>query len=180
LGALSVVVAAACTERQRALDELQRVQHTEELGREADTAGVWRPTARDPLTLKLSVPARAPRGALVPVRVLLHNGSRRPVAVGLGQFEDVEVLVSRVDKPAGEGAVYGPMQLQGQRPSRGSVMTDAIPPGRDSAFQVLWPQTDDMGHQVPPGPYRVRAVVNAQLVGRQRMWTDWAVVTVEP
>lgn len=172
---------AACAEPQLTLDQLQRYQDTEALGGQADTAGAWRPTSADPVTITLSVPAQVPRGVPVPVQVLLHNGSVRPVSVGLGQREDMEVVISRIDKPARQGAVFGPMQLRNQqRRARATVVTDPILPGRDSTFQVLWPQTDDLGHRVPPGRYKVRAVVNAQLLARQRMWTNWATVTVTP
>lgn len=163
------------------LDEMQRLQSTEDLGRQADTATVWRSTADDPVTLTLSVPARTARGTPVPVRVLLHNGGTRPVSIGLGQNEDMEVVVSRVDRPAQQGAVFGPTQLPGRvQRARATVVTDPIRPGRDSTFEILWPQTDDLGHRVPPGPYRLRAVVNAQLVGTRRLWTDWATVVVAP
>lgn len=178
--AVPLLLATACG-GDLSLDELQRFQATEQMGRQADTAKTWQPTANDPVTLTLTVPKRVARGTPVPVRVLLHNGSARPVSIGLGQNEDMELLVARVDRPARQGAVYGPAQLQEQQ-QRGAatVITDPIRPGRDSTFQVLWPQTDDLGHRVPPGSYRVRAVLNAELLGSRRLWTDWATVVVAP
>ena len=174
---VAVLLLVAACGGDLSLDELQRVQTTEELGRQADTAATWHPTAEDPVTLTLTVPGRAARGVPVPVRVRLQNGSTRSVSVGLGRNEDVELLVSRVDRSAQQGAVFGPAQLQRGRATVGS---DPIRPGRDSTFEVLWPQTDDIGHRVPPGSYRVRAVLNAQLLNRRRLWTDWATVVVAP
>lgn len=180
LAAVFLLLATACG-GDLSLDELQRFQATEEMGRQADTATTWHPTADDPVMLTLAVPARAARGTPVPVRVQLHNGSGRPVSIGLGQNEDVELLVARVDRPARQGALFGPAQLQmREQRGRATVVTDPIRSGRDSTFEVLWPQTDDLGHRVPPGPYRVRAVVNAQLVSSRRLWTDWATVVVAP
>lgn len=175
---LAACLAVACG-AQLSLDELQRYQSTGELGGEADTAVTWRPTPRDPVTLALTVPARVARGAPIPIRVLLHNGGARPVSVGLGQNQDVEVVVARVDRPARQGSVFGPSPLFQQR-GRTAVITDPIRAGRDSVFEVVWPQTDDVGHRVPAGPYRLRAVINAELLGTRRLWTDWATVVVAP
>lgn len=160
------------------LDQLDRFATTEALGAEADAAVAWRPTPRDPVTLTLIVPARAAAGEPVPVRVRLYNGSPQPVTVGLGQYDDVQLVVARVDRPAKQGAVFGPPQLK--RSTGGAVVTDPIRPGRDSTLEVWWPQTDDLGHRVPAGTYRLRAVVNAQLVSTRRLWTDWATVAIAP
>lgn len=176
--ALVGAVAVACG-RQLSLDELQRYQSTGLLGGEADTAATWSPTERDPVTVSISVPAQAVRGTPVPIRVRLHNGGARPVSVGLGQNEDVEVVVARVDKPARQGSVFGPPPTP-QQHTRAAVVTDPIRAGRDSVFEVLWPQTDDVGHRVPAGRYRMRAVINAELLNSRRLWTDWATVVVAP
>lgn len=175
----TAAVAVACG-RQLSLDELQRYQSTSLLGGEADTAPTWSPTTRDPVTISISVPTQAaPRGTPIPIRVRLHNGGTRPVSVGLGQNEDVEVVVARVDKPARQGSLFGPPPPP-QQYRRAAVVTDPIRAGRDSVFEVLWPQTDDVGHRVPAGQYRLRAVVNAELLSSRRLWTDWATVVVAP
>ena len=150
---------------------------TVNLGTDAEKAQTWQPTAQEPLTIELTAPATVRVGAEVPIRVKVHNGSDRPVGVGFGQRRAFDVLVSRAQGRADSSAVWSLPKLYS--PVRDVTVTDPVAPGRDTAFAIVWPGVDDAGQKVPPGAYRIRATVSAQLVSRQQLWTAWVPITVQ-
>jgi hypothetical protein len=146
------------------------------LATRAMRARTWEPTPDEALTLQLEVPPSVKRGDVVPIRVHLHNGTPRPVAVGFGATQGFDVLVARVGQRADSGSVWSPLKM----PSTASdvTITDPLQPGRDTTFEVRWPVTDDQGHSVPVGRYRVRAFVAAALLHTREIWTPWTPLEV--
>ena len=138
----------------------------------------WVPSAEEPVTLTLETPASARSGGLVPVRVHLHNGTQRPIGIGYGQTQGFDVLVAQVGTRADSGAVWSPIKMP--TTSRDATVTDPLPAGRDTTFEVTWPGTDDFGHSVPPGKYRIRAVVSAGLLKTRQIWTRWQPIQIVP
>jgi hypothetical protein len=164
-------LAAACDDGNISIDE-----NTMSLGGEAEQASTWTPTAREPITLELIAPRTVARGAEVPIRVNVHNGSDRPIGVGFGLRRGFNVLVTREKGRADSSAVWSLPIFGGT--ARDPTVTDPLLPGRDTAFSVVWPGVDDAGRMVPPGAYRIRATVSAALVSTRQLWTDWTPVTV--
>ena len=170
--ALAATLAAACGDTGILVDET-----TVNLGTDAEKAQTWQPTAQEPITIELTVPATVRQGAEVPIRVKVHNGSNRAVGVGFGQRRAFDVLVSRAEGRADSSAVWSLPKFYS--PVRDVTVTDPVPPGRDTVFSVVWPGVDDAGQKVPPGAYRIRATVSAELVSRQQLWTPWVPITVQ-
>jgi hypothetical protein len=112
----------------------------------------------------------------VSIRVKVHNGSDRPVGVGFAQQNGFDVLVARASGPADSAAVWSLPKYVST--TRDAVVTDPVAAGRDTVFSVIWPGVDDGGRKVPPGAYRIRATVPAELVSRRQLWTDWVPITI--
>ena len=149
---------------------------TVSLGRQADKATTWKPTEKEPISIELAVPSRVPAGAEVPIRVKVHNGSDHPIGVGFSQQHGFDILVARPSGPADSGAVWSlPRYVT---TTRDATVTDPVAPGRDTVFSVIWPGVDGGGRKVPPGDYRIRATVPAELVSRRQLWTDWVPITI--
>lgn len=107
----------------------------------------------DGLVLHLELPARAARGAPVPIRLALENRGDAPVAVGLGgRPVAFDLLVARPD-----GAELW-SRLHGQ--GIAAVLQERrLAPGEVLHFQDSWNQRDNQGRQVPPGRYLVWGVL---------------------
>src|SRR5207248_11427329 len=127
---------------------------TLDLGASAARAKTWTPTDREPVTLEMEMAGTAAYGQMVPIRVRVHNGTPRPVAIGFGQTQGFDVLVAQVGVRPDTGAIWSPIKMPST--SRDATITDPLQPGRDTTFEVMWPGTDDLGHSVPRGRYRVR------------------------
>jgi hypothetical protein len=165
--------AAACDDPGILID-----QSTLELGTLAENAPTWQPTPQEPIRVSIEVPSTVRRGADVPVRVTVHNGSQHPIAVGFGQRRGFNVLVARAAGRADSAAVWALPRMFS--PGRDVTVTDPLQPGRDTVFAVVWPGVDDAAQLVPPGSYRIRATVSAELVSTKQLWTEWAPITVKP
>jgi hypothetical protein len=150
---------------------------TVKLGTEAERAQTWEATAQEPITIELTAPATVKRGAEVPIRVKVHNGSTRALSVGFGRQRVFDVLVSRAQGRADSSAVWSLPTFYST--VRDVTVTDPVPPGRDTVFAVTWPGVDDAGRTVPPGASRIRATVSAELVSTRQLWTPWVPITVE-
>jgi hypothetical protein len=148
------------------------------LGAQAESATVWTPTAAEPITLEVEVPDSVRSGAEVPITVRLRNGSGRPLRLGVTARRGFDVLVAQEGGRADSGAVWSPMTFYSA--ARDATVTDPLPAERDTAVTMLWPTVDDAGRRVPPGTYRVRATVIAELLSTRQLWTDWARVRVTP
>ena len=170
LGAVALL--AGCEEPGILVD-----QATVDLGAEAERATTWAPTAEDPIRLELEVPATARAGDEVPIRVHVRNGSTRPMGLGFGERRGFDVILSRAAGRADSAAVWSPPRFY--TAMRDVTVTDPLPPGRDTVFTVIWPVVDDAGQKVPPGDYRIRATVAAELVSRRQLWSEWKAIRVE-
>jgi hypothetical protein len=116
-------------------------------------------------------------GAEVPIRVRVHNGSDHPIGVGFGQRRGFDVIIARAIGRADSAAVWSLPKFFS--PVRDATVTDPVPAGRDTVFSVIWPGVDDAGQKVPPGAYRVRATISAQLVSTRQLWSEWVPITVQ-
>jgi hypothetical protein len=174
LGAVpAAAVAAGCGERGIVIEK-----HTMDFGGKAQAARTWVPSPDEPITLKLEAPPSVRRGEEVPIRVIVRNGSQRPVAVGFGQTTGFNVLVARAAGRADSAAVWSlPVYFTA---TRGATVTDPLQPGRDTVFTATWPGIDDRAQFVPPGSYRIRATVSAELVSTKQLWSEWTPITVKP
>jgi hypothetical protein len=150
---------------------------TRSLAAAAESAKTWAPSEAEPVTLHLDVPSTVRRGARVPIRVTLHNGSTRPVAIGFDKTQGFDVIVARMGMPADSGPVWSRMKLE--QFGTDVTITDPLRAGRDTTFTAIWPGTDDLGHIVPTGHYRLRATVQASLLETRQMWTPWVPVEVQ-
>jgi hypothetical protein len=168
---LALGVMTACGEAGILVDET-----TVNLGTDAEQAPEWKPTPQEPLTIELTSPPTARPGDEVAITVRVHNGSDRPVGVGFGQRRAFDVLVARAQGRADSSAVWSLPKFYS--PVRDVTVTDPVAPGRDTVFSVIWPGVDDAGQKVPPGAYRIRATVSAELVSRRQLWTEWRTITV--
>src|SRR5689334_17595278 len=108
LAAVIVVpIAAACSgEGVIAPSDATRL-----LAAAAEQAKTWQPTERVPVTLRVEGPAVVRNGAVVPVRVTLHNETERPLAIGFERTQGFDVVVTRAVVPADSGPVWSPMKL---------------------------------------------------------------------
>jgi hypothetical protein len=168
----SVAGGAACDE-----GGIRAGEGTILLGAEAETTAAWTPTPESPITIALRIPATVRQGAEVPIEVRVHNGGKNPVSVGFGQRRAFDVLVTRARGPADSAAVWSLPKFY--TPVRDVNTTEAVPPGRDTVFAVVWPGVDDAGRHVPPGDYRIRATVSAALVSTRQLWTEWVPFTIQ-
>lgn len=111
------------------------------------------PVGPDRLVLHLELPARAARGAPVPIRLALENRGDAPVTVGLGgRPVAFDFVVARPD-----GAEVW-SRLHGQ--AIAAVLQERrLAPGEVLHFQDSWDQRDNQGRQVPPGRYLVWGVL---------------------
>jgi len=150
---------------------------TQELANNAARAKTWQPNDQEPVTLQVDVPPVMSYGQAVPIRVTLHNGTTHPIAIGFGATDGFDVLVAMVGTRADSGAVWSPLKVASL--SRDATITDPLPAGRDTTFEVTWPGTDDSGHRVPRGRYRLRAVVAAALLRTREIWTPWMAIDVK-
>jgi hypothetical protein len=146
------------------------------LAQRAARAKAWVATDSEPVSVSIEAPATARPGAMVPIRVRVHNGTTRPLTIGLGERQAFDVLVAQTGTRADSGAVWSPMKLMST--GRDAVTMNPLPAGRDTTFDTTWPGTDDAGHSVPPGRYRMRAVVAAELLKTRQIWTDWRPIDV--
>ena len=128
--------------------------------------------------MALEVPPSVRRGENVPIRVVIHNGSRTPLSIGFGQRAGFNILVAHATGRADSSAVWSVPRYM--FPSRDATVTDALAPGRDTVITTTWPGVDDASQLVPPGSYRVRATVSAELVSTRQLWSEWAPITVRP
>ena len=151
---------------------------TANLARRAARAETWQASEREPVTLTLDLPGTVKQGATAPLRVRIHNGTPRPLAIGFGRSQGFDVLVAQIGVPADSGAIWSPLKVGST--SRDATVTDPLRPGRDTTFEVLWPTSDDLGHPVPPGRYRVRAMVAAELLRTRQIWSEWKPIEVTP
>jgi hypothetical protein len=173
LGALAALAtAAACGE----VEGINVFQATLDLGKKSEQAAPWKPTDQEPISIELTAPAAVPAGAEVPIRVKVHNGSDRSVGVGFAQHHGFDILVARFGGPADSSAVWSLPKYVST--TRDATVTDPVAPGRDTVFSVVWPGVDDGGRKVPPGTYRIRATVPAELVSRRQLWTEWVPITI--
>lgn len=138
----------------------------------------WVPTAEEPVTLSLEMPSTAKRGAMVPVKVHLHNGTDRPIGIGFGMNQGFDVIVAQSGTRPDSGAVWSPMKMPST--ARDATVTDPLQPGRDTTFVATWPGTDDFGHTVPAGKYHIRAMVSAGLLRTRQIWTRWQPIQITP
>ena len=164
---------AACGETGILVD-----QETVDLGTESEKATTWVPTAQEPIRVELEVPATVRHGDEVQVRVRVHNGSDRPMGIGFAQRRGFDLLLARAEGRADSSAVWSPPRYFSA--TRDLTVTDPVPPGRDTVFTVIWPVVDDAGQKVPPGDYRIRATVAAELVSRRQLWSEWTPIRVAP
>ena len=169
---LALATVAACGEPGILVDEA-----TVKLGSDAEKATAWKPTPAEPITIELLTAGTVQVGAEVPIRVRVHNGSDHPIAVGFGQRRGFDVLISRSQGRADSSAVWSLPKYYS--PVRDATVTDPVRPGRDTVFSVIWPGVDDAGQKVPPGVYRIRATISAQLVSTRQLWTEWAPIVVQ-
>ncbi|AHG88055.1 hypothetical protein J421_0518 [Gemmatirosa kalamazoonensis] len=146
------------------------------LGTAAAKQKPWVPTPEEPVTVTMDVPGTVAYGKPMPIRITLHNGTTRPIAVGLGQVQAYDVLVAQIGMRPDSGGVWSPPRMQ--QMSLEATLTDPLPAGRDTTFQVTWPGTDDTGRFVRRGRYRVRARVMAQLLRTKQLWTPWVPIEV--
>jgi len=170
---LSVAVAASCNGPVTIVVSDQ----TQALATDAVRARPWQPTEQEPVTLPVDMPHVMSYGQPVPIRVTLHNGTTHPMAIGFGRMQGFDVLVAMVGTRADSGAVWSP--LKDASLSGDATITDPLAAGRDTTFEVMWPGTDDGGHLVPRGHYRLRAVVSAALLKTRRIWTPWMPIDVQ-
>lgn len=177
----AAILAAGTAAALAACDGEATIQPNEETLRLAETAArakTWTPDSLEPVTLDLEMPSSVARGGVLRMRIRLHNGTSRPIAIGLGRGQGFDVLVAQTRVRADSGAVWSPLKLYST--SGDVTITDPLPPGRDTTFEVPWPTSDDLGHSVPPGRYRVRATVDAELLKTRKIWTAWTPVVVTP
>jgi hypothetical protein len=156
---------------------IQPSDATRLLAAQAGRAKTWEATEREPVTLRVDMPSAARHGEPVPIRVTLHNGTTRPVAIGFGKTQGFDVVVTRAGMPADSGAVWSPMRMS--EFSGDVTITDPLRAGRDTTFGETWPGTDDAGHIVPRGRYQLRAMVTAGLLDIRQMWTPWVRIEVQ-
>jgi hypothetical protein len=156
---------------------IQPSDASRQLATQAEGAKTWEPTEREPVTLRVDVPSVARHGEPVPIRVTLHNGTTRPVAIGFGKTQGFDVVVARAGMPADSGVVWSPMRMS--EFSGDVTITDPLRAGRDTTFGETWPGTDDAGHIVPRGRYQLRAMVTAGLLDIRQMWTPWVPIQVQ-
>lgn len=146
------------------------------LGKDAEQATTWTPTPEEPITIEMAAPTTTQPGVDVPIRVTVHNGSKRGLSIGFGQRRGLDLIIAHAEGPADSSAVWSlPKYFLA---SREVTVTDPLAPGRDTVFSVVWPGVDDSGQKVPPGAYRIRATVPAELVSTRRLWTPWVPITV--
>jgi hypothetical protein len=145
--------------------------YTIALATESLQATTWVPTAAEPVSVELVMPRSIVGHEPVSMQVHIHNGSAHPLSIGMAQREPFQILIAQRGVRADSGAVWSPGSVF--QVSRGAVITDPLPAGRDTVFEMKWPVQDDAGRFVPPGHYRVRAYVSANLLAAQRIWTDW-------
>jgi hypothetical protein len=151
---------------------------TMSLATQAARAETWESSEQEPVMLTMDVPASVKQGTVAPIRVRVHNGTPRPLAIGFGRSQGFDVLVAQIGVRADSGAIWSPLKMKST--SRDATVTDPLRPGRDTTFEVQWPTTDDLGHSVPPGRYRVRAMVSAELLRTRQIWSDWKPIEVTP
>jgi hypothetical protein len=169
VGAVGTV--AACESGAVVMPE----EYTMALGRLAERAATWQPSEREQVTIRLDLDTVVEPEKPVPITITVHNGSGRPISIGFGRQDAFQVLVARRTGRADTAAVWSPGPTTNMSPE---IVTDPLRPGQDTVFQVTWPAQDDFGHYVPPGKYRVRAYVAAQLLQTNRIWTDWRQIEV--
>jgi hypothetical protein len=170
----AVTVLAACGDQEpAALDD------SRDLGARSDSAATWQPTEGFPVTITLDAPAQVRGGEPTPVRLRVHNGSIRPISIGFrtGREESYEVLIAKDGGVARDSVVWSSVAMQADA-STTTTLTDPVRPGRDTVLTTTWPGTDDTGFALPPGRYRVRASVAAELFDKRRLWTDWQPLAV--
>jgi hypothetical protein len=151
-------------------------EETNQLAAGAARAKTWTPSDREPVTLALEMPTAVAQGGVLPIRIRIHNGTTRPLAIGFGRTQGFDVIVAQTGVRADSGAVWSPLKLYST--SRDATLTDPLPAGRDTTFDIQWPTTDDLGHTVRPGRYRVRAMVAAELLQTRQIWTAWQPIDV--
>lgn len=170
----AALLAGACFAAVGACAELNGVAveaDTITLGGRADSAEAWVPTKDEPVSVALEMGPVATPNKTHPIRVRIHNGSDKPLAIGYGRSQGYTLLVALAKGTAREGAVWSPGQ--GGSLSTDATITDPLRAGRDTAFVVNWQVTDDGGHGLAPGRYRARALVFARLLRTQQVWTAW-------
>ncbi|MBV9878853.1 MAG: hypothetical protein JO180_00070 [Gemmatirosa sp.] len=177
--ALAVAGAAACDVQAPIIAS----NETFALGLKSAYARAWKPTATEPVTLEMTMAPTVKRGGRLPIRVRLHNGSTRPIAIGFGQRHGFDLIVAMPDVRADSGAVWSPYKggdVGSVANDNDVTITDPLRPGADTTFEVVWPVQDDDGRDVPAGRYRVRATVAAELLSTRQIWTSWVPVEVLP
>jgi hypothetical protein len=166
------LLAAACED-----DGMMRpADDTIALGRLAEQARAWTPTEREQVTITLDMDSVIEHERPTPIRITVHNGSGRPISIGFGRQDAFQVLVARLGGRADTAAIWSPGATGSL--ARDAVITDPLPPGRDTVFQITWPAQDDAGRFAPPGRYRVRGYVAAELLRTNRIWTPWKQIEI--
>jgi len=154
---------------------LRPEEDTMALGRQAQNATTWAPTEQEQVTIRLEMDSVVEYKQQVPIRITVHNGSGQPLSIGFGRQDAFQVLIAHAEGRADTAAIWSPGPT---RNVSSEIVTDPLRPGQDTVFQVIWPTQDDFGHFAPPGRYRVRAYVAAQLLRANRIWTEWQGVRV--
>jgi hypothetical protein len=109
------------------------------------------------LKAKVDVPLHAPRGAAVPLRLVVHNSSDSPVWLETG---DSAYAFDFVVSDSSGAQVWSRLQSRRNDPVPMIIRSRPIAPGDSVVFTDSWNQRTDGGDPAMPGRYSIRGTLD--------------------
>jgi hypothetical protein len=109
------------------------------------------------LKVKVDVPSHVARGAAVPLRLVVHNSSSRPVWLETGDSAYAFDLV--VSDSLG-AQVWSRLRSRRDEPIPMIIRSRPIAPGDSVMFTDLWDQRTNAGNPAMPGRYSIRGTLD--------------------